>query len=265
MLIFGTMRYVALITGASSWIWRELAKIHAKKGGDVILVARNISTLQDLAKELEEKYAINTRVISMDLAKIGAGKKLYDSVKRENIEIDILINNAWFGGQWYFHQRNWDDDRRMIYLNVISLTEITKYFLDDMVARNTGKILNVSSTASFLPGPLQAIYFASKSFIQSFSNAIAYELKDTNITVTNLMPWPVNTGFEKSANLENTKLFDGAVSPYGVAKDGYEAMLKWKLDVISGLSFWRRLLFTFISLIPKKVLLKTTFEIQKKQ
>lgn len=259
------MNNTALITGASGGIGKELAKIHASKGGDVILVARSENKLNALAKELENTHNITATVIAMDLAKIGAGTELYDAVKEKNIEIDILINNAGFGGQGYFHERDWEKDKSMIQLNILTLTELTRMFLPEFVARKSGKILQVSSTASFMPGPLQAVYFATKTYVQFFSNALSRELQWTGVTVTNLMPGPVETGFEKAANLGNTNLMRWAVWPESVAKDGYEAMEKWKIDVISGLSFKQKLLFAFLPFIPKKMKLDMIFKIQEKK
>lgn len=171
------MTNTALITGASSGIGRELATIHAEHGGDLIIVARSKDKLQTLKDELEDAHGVSVTVIVSDLSDPKAPKKLYDKVKKSKQQVDILINNAGFGGQGYFHERDRDADRTMIQLNVLALTELTRYFLDDMVERGSGRILQVSSTASFMPGPLQAVYFATKAFVQSFSNALSRELQ----------------------------------------------------------------------------------------
>ena len=182
------MKKTALITGASSGIGKELAYIHAKKGGDLIIVARNIDKLNILKSALEDKYAIVVHINQKDLTKSTATKEIYEEVKKANIQVDYLINNAGFGGLGKFNERDLQEDVAMINLNITALTSLTHYFLQDFVAQNKGKILNVSSTASFMPGPLQAVYFATKAYVTSFTNAIAEELKNTNITVTNLMP-----------------------------------------------------------------------------
>jgi len=151
----------------------------------------------------------------------------------------------------------------MIQLNITTLTELTRYFLDDMVQRNSGKILNVSSTASFMPGPLQAVYFASKSYVQFFSNALSQELSDTNITVTNLMPGATETEFAKVSGMDKTNLFQNTVSAYGVAKDGYDAMMKGKIDIVSGLTFGQKIMMAMIPFMPKKVMLQQIYNMQK--
>lgn len=258
------MKHTALITWASWGIWKELACIHAQRGGDMILVARSKDKLESLKIELEKKYKVEIVVIVKDLADPKSSKELYEEVKEKWIEIEYLINNAGFGGQWYFHERNWEDDKNMIQLNITTLTELTRYFLDDMVARKSGKILNVGSTASFVPGPLQAVYYATKSYVKFFSNALFRELKGTWITVTNLMPWATETGFEKRAWLDTTELFKKTSSPRGVAQDGYNAMMKGKMDIISGVSFTQKITLMLIPFIPKKMLLNMIFDMQKK-
>ncbi|MGV6846372.1 MAG: SDR family NAD(P)-dependent oxidoreductase, partial [Lutibacter sp.] len=181
------MKKTALITGASSGIGKELAKIHAEKGGNLVLVARRAEKLNELKQELDKKYHIQVTVIAKDLTLLNAPQEIYDIVKEKGITIDYLINNAGFGGHGKFHERSLDQDLAMINLNVVALTLLTKLFLPDFVQRNSGRILNTSSTASFMPGPLQAVYFATKSYVTFLSNAIAEELYDTNITVTALM------------------------------------------------------------------------------
>lgn len=153
----------------------------------------------------------------------------------------------------------------MIQLNIITLTELTRLFLSDFVARGIGRVLNVSSIASFFPGPLQAVYYATKSYVQSFSNAIARELKGTGVTVTNLMPGPTATQFEVTAGLEKTNLFATTATPRSVAQDGYNAMLAGKLDVISGLTFGQRIMFALLPWIPKQVKLDMIFRMQREQ
>jgi len=258
------MENTALITWASSWIGRELAIIHAERWGNLIIVSRSKDKLISLQEELEKKYHIKVVVIVKDLTGSNSCKELYDEIKNLWIDIEYLINNAWFGWQWFFYGRDWEDDKNMIQLNIIALTELTRYFLDDMVARKKGRILNVGSTASFMPGPLQAVYYATKSYVRSFSNALSRELKDTWITVTNLMPWATETQFKHNAWLDKTKLFKKTVPARWVAEDGYNAMLKWKMDVISWLGFIQSILVNIISMIPKKVLLNVVFDMQKK-
>lgn len=239
----------ALITGASSGIGKELARIHAERGGDLIIVARSRDKLIDLKKELEKKHDIQVMVIPMDLSKTSAAQEIYEIVKTSGLEVDYLINNAGFGGQGYFHEREWEKDLAMMNVNMFALTHLTRLFLPDFVNRNSGKILNTSSTASYCPGPLQAVYYASKAFVTSFGNALSEELSETNITVTTLMPGATNTGFASVSGMDKTDLFKNMGSANMVAKDGYEGMIEGKLDVISGIS---SIVVKSIALMPKK-------------
>ena len=257
------MKKTALITGASSGIGKELAQIHAENGGDLIIVARSLDKLNTLKSELESTYNNNVIVIQKDLTEPNATKEIYDEVKKANIKVDYLINNAGFGGIGKFNERDINQDVAMINLNITALTTLTHYFLQDFVANNSGRILNVSSTASFMPGPLQAVYFATKAYVTSFSNAISEELSDTNITITNLMPGATETEFAKVSGMEKTKLFEKSVSARSVAEDGYSGMLKGKLDVISGLTFSQKAMMTFLPITPKKLILKQVREMQE--
>lgn len=257
------VKKVALITGASTGIGKEFAHIHAEKGGDLIIVARSQDKLEALKAELEEKYKVKVMVIAKDLGLAQAPKEIYDEVKKAGIEINYLINNAGFGGLGKFHERKLETDLAMIRLNIDALTALTGLFLPDFVKRNNGKILNVSSTASLMPGPLQAVYFATKAYVTSFTNAISEELSDTKITVTNLMPGATKTEFGEVSGMDKTSMFKNAVSARGVAEDGYNGMLKGKLDVISGLTFSQKILTAFIPLTPKKIILKQIRNMQE--
>jgi len=227
------MNKIALITGASSGIGMELAKIHAERGGDLIIVARRAQKLIDLKNELESKHKVSVTTIVKDLSVPGAAKEVFDEVRASGAQVDFLINNAGFGLRGKFHELDWSRQQQMMNLNMIALTELMHLFLPEMVGRNSGRILNNSSTASFVPGPLQAVYFATKSYVQSLTNAVAEELHDTSVTVTNLMPGATETEFAKTADLENTILFQKTVGARMVAEDGYNAMMKGKLDAQS--------------------------------
>lgn len=257
------MKKTALITGASSGIGKELAKIHAEKGGNLVLVARRAEKLNELKQELEKKYHIQVTVIAKDLTLLNAPQEIYDIVKEKGITIDYLMNNAGFGGHGKFHERSLDQDLAMINLNVVALTLLTKLFLPDFVQRNSGRILNTSSTASFMPGPLQAVYFATKSYVTFLSNAIAEELYDTKITVTALMPGATETEFAKVSKMDKTDLFKNTVSARSVALDGYNGMLKGKLDVVSGLKPIQKIMLSMIPFTPKKMLLKQIRQMQE--
>jgi len=257
------MSKTVLITGASTGIGKEFAHIHAKKGGDLIIVARSKDKLEQLKSELESKYSVNVMVIAKDLTLPVAPKEIYDEVKSAGIEVDYLINNAGFGGRGKFHEREWEADLAMINLNIVALTHLTRLFLPDFVKRNSGKILNVSSTASLLPGPLQAVYYATKAYVTFFSNAIAEELHDTNVTVTALLPGATETEFARTSGMDKTDLFSKTASAQSVAEDGYNAMMTGKLDVISGLSFSQKMMMAFVPLTPKKILLKQVRKMQE--
>jgi len=253
----------ALITGASTGIGKELAIIHAEKGGDLVIVARNKVKLEELKTELEKKYSVKVMVIAKDLGTPSAPKEIFDEVKKAGIKVDFLINNAGFGGVGKFHEREWELDLAMINLNIIALTTLTRLFLPDFVKRNEGRILNVSSTASLLPGPLQAVYFATKAYVTYFSNALAEELSDTNITVTALLPGATETEFGRVSGMDKTSMFQKTASARTVADDGYNGMLKGKLDVITGVTFAQRIMFAMVPFVPKKMLLKQVRQMQE--
>jgi len=253
----------ALITGASTGIGKELAIIHAEKGGDLIIVARSKEKLEKIKTELEKKYSVKVMVIAKDLGAPSASKEIYDEVKKAGIQVDYLINNAGFGGVGKFHKRDWELDLAMINLNIIALTTLTRLFLTDFVKRNEGRILNVSSTASLLPGPLQSVYFATKAYVRSLSNAIAEELSDTNITITALLPGATETEFGRVSGMDKTSMFKKTASARTVAEDGYNGMLKGKLDVITGITLAQRIMFSMIPFVPKKMLLKQVRQMQE--
>ncbi|WP_462280598.1 SDR family NAD(P)-dependent oxidoreductase [Salinivirga cyanobacteriivorans] len=259
------MKKVALITGASSGIGKELAIIHAEKGGDLVLVARSRDKLETLKNELEQKYNVQVMLIVKDLTKQEAPKEVFTEVKNAKIDIDYLINNAGFGGIGKFHERDWEKDLSMINLNITALTALTRFFLPDFVNRNSGKILNVSSTASLMPGPLQAVYYASKAYVTYFSNAIAQELHDTNVTVTTLMPGATETEFGAVSGMDKTVLFDKTANARKVAEDGYKGMMKGKLDVITGLTGSQKVMMSMLPLMPKKALLKQVYSMQQEK
>lgn len=256
------MKKTALVTGASSGIGKEFAHIHAEKGGDLVIVARSEDKLNALKKELEEKYKIKVFVIGKDLSNSKAALEVYQEVHKEGIKVDYLINNAGFGGIGKFNERELEEDLSMIELNIIALTALTHYFLQDFTKINAGKILNVSSTASLMPGPFQAVYYATKAYVASFSNAISEELRGTNISVTNLMPGATASEFGEISGMNKTELFKSPASARTVAEDGYNGMIKADLDVISGLTFSQKLMFKMLPFLPKKVILKQVRKMQ---
>jgi len=257
------MKNIALITGASNGIGKELCIIHAQRGNDLVIVSRSEKHLNGLKAQLESQYDINVYVIAKDLTLPNAVEEIHQELKQEKIKIDYLINNAGFGGAGMFHERRWEEDHSMIQLNIVAVAELCRIFLPQMVARNSGRILNVSSTASLMPGPFQAVYFASKAFVSSFSNALSEELRETNITVTNLMPGATETNFAKTAGLEDSKLFESTASARSVALAGYEGMLNGKMDVLAGLSLAQTLVLKALPFTPKNMVLNQVRKMQE--
>lgn len=254
----------ALITGASSGLGRELARIHAERGGNLVIVARREEKLQALKQELQSKYGTETLILAKDLSRPEAPQEIYDAVKTAGIRIDYLINNAGFGGQGYFHARTMEQDLQMIAVNIIALAKLTKLFLPDFIKRGNGRILNVSSTAALMPGPLQAVYYATKAYVTAMDDAIWREIRGTGVTITTLMPGGMDTGFARASSLEGTQLASAMVfSPRVVAEDGYAAMLRGEMEVISKLSFLQKILFKLLPLVPKKTLMNRIFSMQK--
>jgi short-subunit dehydrogenase len=260
-----TKRKVALITGASSGIGKELARLHASRGGDLVLVARSEGRLNQLASELKSEHNSRVTVLAKDLSQAGAPSEVYESVRATGIDVDYLINDAGFGGRGAFHERRWEEDLSMIQVNVIALTALTRLFLPHFVARRGGKILNVSSTASLMPGPLQAVYYATKAYVTSFSNAIAEELRGTGVTVTALLPGATESEFARVADMAKTPLFASHknASAADVARAGYEGMRRGEMNVRAGLSLGQKMMLAAIPFTPRKVVLRQVHRMQQ--
>jgi len=230
------MRKTALITGASNGLGVEFAKIHAAKGDNLVLVARSKDKMNLLKAEIEKRHDVSVYVIGRDLSETGAPKTIYNELKTQKIHVDYLINNAGFGDFGLYEKCNWEKQLQMINLNITAVAYFTRLFLPDMIKNKYGKILNVASTASFQPGPTMSVYFATKAFVLSFSEAIANEVKGTGVTVTALCPGATATGFKTAASLDNSNLFKGEIATSkSVAEYGYKAMMKGKTVVIHGL------------------------------
>lgn len=257
-------RPTALITGASAGIGRELAHIHAERGGDLVVVARREQKLLALKAQLESEHGATVHVFARDLTEPGAGTELHRAVRSAGIPVDLLINNAGFGGSGRVHERALQDDLDMVQLNVVTLMELTHRFLPDFLEAGRGRILNVSSTASLFPGgPLQTVYFATKAFVTSFSLGLAEELHDSPVTVTALLPGATATEFAEVADMEDTPLFARPTSARAVAEAGYDGMMEGRLEVVSGLSALRRLQVAFLPLVPKSFVLGQVRKLQE--
>jgi len=229
----------ALITGASGGIGYELAKLFARDHHNLVLVARSADKLAQVANELQAG-GVSVKTVALDLAEPPAPKFLFDQLQREGIAVDILINNAGFGALGKFAQMPDDQIFGQINLNITALTQLTRLFLPPMLARRSGRIMNVASTAGFQPGPLMAVYYATKAYVISFSEALANELKDSGVTVTCFCPGATHTGFAKRAGNDKSRLFKqlGAMNADKVALDGYRALMEGRTLAISGLHNW---------------------------
>ena len=258
------MKNTALITGASNGIGLELARVHAAKGGDLVLVARNKTKLDELKTELEKQYKISIYTIGKDLSTNNAAQEVYDETSKQNIQIDYLINNAGFGDFGLFTETKWDKELQMINLNITTLTQFTKLYLQDMVKRRSGRIMNVASTAAFQSGPTMAVYYATKAYVLSFSEAVNNEVSDKGVTVTTLCPGATESGFQAAAAMEESNLVKGKKLPTSkeVAEYGYESMLKGKTVAIHGLMNW--IMANFVRFIPRALVVKITRKFQDK-
>ncbi|EPG76184.1 NADH(P)-binding protein, PF13460 family [Leptospira fainei serovar Hurstbridge str. BUT 6] len=251
------MKKTAIITGASTGIGYEIAKLAASDGYDLILVARNAKTLAKVKKETESLGA-KTDFLALDLSDPKSPKKIYDFAKKKKAIVDLLVNNAGFGTNGRFDTLDLTQELSLIQVNVTSLVALTHLFLKDMVDRHSGKILNVASTAAFQPGPLMTNYYASKAYVLFFSEGISEELKKVGVTVTCLCPGPTNTEFFKRAEMDNSALLNSPMvpkaTPHDVAKLGYEAVKNGRAVVISG--FANKVLAQSVRITPRFLIRK---------
>jgi uncharacterized protein len=229
-------RQRALITGASSGIGLDIARDLAAKGFDLILSARSRDALDRIAAELSSAHTIDARVFPFDLARADASRELFDAITANGLVVDILVNNAGFAMYGPFADGDTQTGLDLLQVNVVALTHLTRLFLPGMLQRRCGRILNVASTAAFQPGPLMAVYYASKAYVLHFSEAIAEEVRGTGVTVTALCPGATRTGFQKRGGLDDSALFQGRVAESAdVARQGVDAMLRGQTLVIPGL------------------------------
>ncbi|MAQ84241.1 MAG: short-chain dehydrogenase [Maritimibacter sp.] len=258
------MPATAIVTGASSGLGQEFARIHAATGGRVILTARREPELLALKQELEDRHGTEVHVFPADLGQPGAAEELYAAVRAAGLAPEILINNAGFGGQGKFVERDLSRHLAMIDVNIKALMVLTYLFGRDMAGRGAGRILNVGSTAGFLPGPQQAAYFASKAFVNSFSQAIDQELRPRGVTCTVLAPGYVETGFASAADMEGTAMVKagGADAPT-VAKMGYDAMMEGRLVKINSAALNFALTW-IVPLLPRRMVLRLAERTQSK-
>lgn len=257
------MRKTALITGASGGIGKELAKIFAREGYDLVLVARSEDKLLLLKNELEAKHGIAAEVLEQDLAEKDAAITVFDFIAEKGLTVDVLVNDAGFGDFGPYIDSDWNKQYKMVQVNIAALMQLTHCCLKEMTERGEGKILNVASTAAFQAGPLMSVYYATKAFVLSFTEALSVELKNTGVSVTALCPGPTRTGFEKNANLKNSGLFKNlkTASAEAVAEYGYRKLMKNKVIAIQGIA--NKLLIFGSKIMPRKMVRRVVYKIQR--
>jgi short-subunit dehydrogenase len=226
----------ALVTGGTSGIGLELVKLLAQDGYNLIIVARTESDLATVSADIKQQYGVDVITISKDLFNRENAFDLYEEVGLRNVQVDILINDAGQGQYGEFIDTDIRQELKIIDLNIASLVILTKLYLRDMVARGSGRILNLSSIASKMPGPWQSVYHGTKAFVQSFTEAIRSEVKDSGVTITALLPGATDTDFFNKADMLDSKLVqeEKLYDPAEVAKDGYEALMKGDDMIVSG-------------------------------
>ncbi len=228
-------RPVALVTGASSGIGVDLAKLFAQGGHDLVLVARNEQALRAVAADCE-KFAVKAHVLAKDLNDEKAASEIFEELSARGIAVDVLVNNAGFGTHGEFAATDLEQEVGMIRVNIIALIQLTRLFLPPMIERGAGKIMNVASMAGFAPGPYMSVYYATKAFVLSHSIALAQEVKKSGVIVSVLCPGPTKTDFQRRAKIAESKLFKRprSMSSWDVAKAGYEGLMKGKMIVVPG-------------------------------
>jgi len=258
------MAKTVLITGASGGIGKELAECFAQGGHNVVLVARSEDKLLDLAKGYLKKYGIQATVIAKDVASPGVPGEIFEELKEKGIIIDYLVNNAGFGLYGNFLETQLEEETNMIDINIKALTAMTKLFLPDMVKRGQGGIMNVASLVSFFPGPMMSVYYATKAYVLSFTEALENEVRGTGVIVSALCPGLTSTGFVNRSGMGDSKLYQngGLMEAKQVAEEGYRAFLQGQTLIIPGA---RNRFMAFIPrFMPRKMVTHVIGSIQKR-
>ena len=252
-----------MITGASSGIGRELATVIAKDRLDLVLVARRVERLEELATELRQKYGVNVEVVAADLARPGAAERVFEKARAGSGAVDVLVNNAGVGVHGLFAETSLVREIEMIHVNVVALTELTRLCVPGMIERRRGRIVNVASTAAFQPGPLMAVYYATKAHVLSFTEALAEELSGTGVTATALCPGPTRTEFQQKAGFGDVPLLKGPLvwDAASVARVGWEGAKRGKRVVVPG--FVNRVLALGARLSPRRLTTKIARRLQE--
>lgn len=258
-----THKQTALITGAASGIGYELVCIFAENDYNLVLVDWAKEKLEEIAIEFQDKFGISVKPIVRDLSKTTSPEEIFQEVEQANIKVDVLVNNAGFGTYGLFNDTNLTDELEMLQVNVVCTTHLTKLFLKNMVQQGEGKILNVSSAAAFQPGPLMAVYFATKAYVLSFSEALANELDGTGVTVTVLCPGTTQSAFHQRTGMADSKLVKGKrmMDASTVADIGYRGLMQGKTIVIPGLI--NKIMAKSIRFIPRKLVTKIVRNMQE--
>lgn len=256
--------YTVLITGASGGIGEQFAKIYAWKEVQLILIARSCDKLARIKEDLERTSDARILVIEKDLSLPHAAQEVYQTVQEAGFEVDMLINNAGVGSFGPFYESDWGKQAEMIQLNIVALAELTRLFLPEMVQRHQGKIINVASTAAFEPGPLMSVYYASKAFVLSFSEALSRELKNSGVTVTALCPGPTDTGFFAAAALKKSEIYKAVQSAPAskVAQYGIKAAEKGKVIAVYGTL--NKLMVFLVRFLPRRFVRNMIYKLQGK-
>jgi short-subunit dehydrogenase len=253
------MSKTVFITGASGGIGKELANRFAKDGYNMVLVARSEGKLAELAKEYREAYDVQVTVYAKDVSLPGVAEEIASDLKKKEITVDYLVNNAGFGLYGEFLETQLEQEMNMIDVNIKALTIMTKLFLPDMVKRRRGGVMNVASVGAFYPGPLMSVYFATKAYVLSFTEALENELSGTGVTVTALCPGPTATGFTGRAELGSSKLYKSGVMEVGeVADEAYRDFLRGKTLIIPGAV--HRFITSLPRLLPRKAMTRSIRE-----
>lgn len=258
------MTRTALITGASSGIGREIAWLAGKDHRDVVLVGRRRERLDLFAGELTSRFGVAAEVVIADLSEPGAPARVFAAAEKRG-PIEVLVNAAGLGVHGFFHETPLAQERETILVNVLALTELTKYCVPGMVERRRGRILNVASTAAFQPGPLMAVYYATKAYVLSFTEALAEELSGTGVTATALCPGPTMTGFQEMAGLADVPMLRGplVLDVAKVARAGWRGAMRGRRVVVPGIA--NRVLAAGARLSPRRLTTKIARKLQEKR
>ncbi len=257
------MNKTALITGASAGLGAEFAWLFAENGHDVVLVARRKDKLDALAQEIKAKHpAVTAHVLQEDLGDADAPERISAELSRRSIAIEYLVNNAGFGTSGAFAELDPKRELEMLAVNVVALTHLTRLLLPAMIARKSGRVLNIGSTAGFQPGPFMAVYYASKAFVNSFTEALSVELEGTGVTATVSCPGATATEFAQVAGNDKSRLFQqGTMGAREVAEHGYHAMMSGQGLAIPG--FKNKVLLQSLRLAPRKMIQRVAASLNK--